>query len=792
MDRRPRNKSTPGRPPLSLGAELLVAALTVVVPVLGLCALSFVLLSAGSSRFQEAAEEGWLESEASTALLREIGKVEELGRLSIVSGAPVETALARTTERVKANLARAARFDQVAERESARRAAAALGRARDSLGLKPARGPAARLRRKTAFDAEINRARSKSIEIIEDGNAELRTGLARMERDEGSLSVVLYVAVGLSLLLTGFAARTIVRRVAGPLRRLGRAAERVSRGEAGAGVELEGPAEAQLLGAAFNTMARSVESNTAEMQHRALHDPLSRVGNRALLAERFSHAMARTARGGAPPSLLFVDLDAFKLVNDSLGHGRGDELLTAVAGRLTGCVRTGETVARVGGDEFALLVEWAEGQDRSAGCALIAERVLDALSVPFELAGRTLAITVSIGIAHAGQGASLDHLMGDADLAMYASKARGHGGYLHFDPDLQQAGASRLELIAELRQAVADESFTVHYQPIFDLQSDRLVAAEALVRWEHPERGMVAPAEFVPLAEESGLIVPLGRWVLRKACLQAAAWNREHPQGGPLIVAVNLSPRQFLDSGLIEDVRQALADSGLAAEKLTLEITETAVISNIDAATLKLQKLRELGVWIALDDFGTGHSSLSYLRRLPVTHLKVARPFVERMETSSKDLALVRGIIALTHGLDQRVIAEGVETTGQRDLLRSLGCDLGQGFLYAQPMPAHELGAALVKRREARAELPETEAQPDRFSPNQALRSIDHAQLIGHLPDLTIVLFDREMRFLAARGSALEHVGWREASGGSVFEVTTSRCETTQGISAEQFSPRAM
>ena len=472
--------------------------------------------------------------------------------------------------------------------------------------------------------------------------------------------------------------------------------------------------------------------------------------------------LARSAE--APrPSLLFVDLDAFRSVNDSLGHSRGDALLTVVAGRLRGCVRIGETVARVGGDEFALLVEWPEGQDRSTGSAIVAERVLDAFSDPFEVSGRRLAISASVGIAHARPGIPLDRLLRDAHFAMYASKERGHGGYDFFHTDLQHQGADRLELVAELRQAVADKSFAVYYQPIFDLQTGRLAAAEALVRWDHPERGIVARAEFIPLAEETGLIVPLGRSVLMEACAQAVAWSAQNPDHEPLMVGVNLSPRQFLDPGLIEDVCAALSDSGLPAERLSLEITETAMISDIAAATRKLRRLRQLGVWIALDDFGTGHSSLSHLRSLPVTHLKIARPFVERMETDSKDLALVRGIIAMTHGLDQRVIAEGVETAGQRELLRSLGCDLGQGFLYSRPMPAHELGAVLA----------ESAAKPGRATPRQVLRSLGHARLISHLPDLTIMLFDRDMRFVAVDGSALERLGWprNELEGKLVREV---------------------
>ena len=685
-------------------SELLVTTAMVVGPVLALCALSFVLLSAGSSRVEGATQEARLESAASAALLRDLASVEALGRRSLEAGGPVESALERTVGRIESNLARATRFDAEAERRSAREAATAFARAREAL----AQG------REEAFVAGVNKATRAAIGILE-GARELQAELARTQEEGRRDSLLLYLAAGLSLVLALFVAHRVARR----------------------------------LGGAFNTVALSVESNRAEAQHRALHDVLTGVGNRDLLSERFDHAQARAHRGGSLPSLLFVDLDGFKSVNDSMGYACGDELLRAVAGRLQGCLRGFETVARVGGDEFALLVEWAEGQDRSTGSAIVAERVLESIAVPFEVAGRTVSMTVSIGIAHARSGQPIDHLLRDADFAMYASKECGHGGYRYFHPDLQQQGADRLERVAELRQAVADESFSVRYQPIFDLQTGQLVAAEALVRWEHPERGVVAPDAFIPLAEETGLIVPLGRLVLMEACVQAAGWNRENPHRDPLFVGVNLSPRQFVDAALIEDVRRALSKSGLPPGRLTLEITETAVISDIDAATLKLERLRRLGVWIALDDFGTGHSSLAHLRRLPVTHLKIARPFVERMETSPKDLALVRGIIAMTHGLDQRVIAEGVESTGQRDLLRKLGCDLGQGFFYSRPMTAHELGATLA----------DTTPKPNHAPPRPALGSLDHAELLRNLPDLLVVFVDRELRIAAVEGSALDKVG---------------------------------
>jgi diguanylate cyclase (GGDEF)-like protein/PAS domain S-box-containing protein len=710
-----------------LRSELLVAAAMVVGPVLALIALTFVLLSAGSSRLEGVTEEARLESAASAALLRDVETLKALHRPTLDTGAPVESGLERTADRIETNLARAARFDGEGERRSAREAATAFARAREDLALG----------RKAAFVAGLNQVTSATIGLIED-DRELRAELVRAQDDQRRDSLLLYLAAGLSLLLAAFLAHRVARR----------------------------------LGAAFN----------AEAQHRALHDALTGVGNRDLLAERFAQSLDRAQRGGSPPSLLFVDLDAFKSVNDSLGHARGDQLLKAVAGRLQGCVRSVETVARVSGDEFALLVEWAEGQDRSTGSAIVAERVLDSIAVPFEVAGRTLSMTVSIGIAHARAGQPIDHLLRDADFAMYASKACGHGGYRYFHSDLQPHGADRLERIAELREAVADESFSVRYQPIFDLQTGQLVAAEALVRWEHPERGIVAPGDFIPLAEETGLIVPLGRSVLMQACVQVAAWNRENPHRDPLFVGVNLSPRQFVDPALIEDVRAALSKSGLPPERLTLEITETAVISDIEAAILKLERLRLLGVWIALADFGTGQSSLSHLRRLPVSHLKIARPFVERMETSPKDLALVRGIIAMTHGLNQRVIAEGVETTGQRDLLRKLGCDLGQGFLYSQPMPAHELGAALAK----------TTLTPEP-SPRPALGLLDHGGLLRNLPDLLIVFVDRRLRIVAARGAALEKVARNQdgLQGKSLREVLPpDRAESLELILKAVFSGR--
>jgi len=434
--------------------------------------------------------------------------------------------------------------------------------------------------------------------------------------------------------------------------------------------------------------ARAVE----EAVHEALHDSLTGLANRSLFLDRMRHAMARAERADAPVGVLFCDLDGFKTVNDSLGHRTGDRLLVLVAERLAGRLRPGDTIARLGGDEFAVLLE----ELREPGdAARAAQRLLDALEAPFELRGREFYVSASIGIAAGSEDA--ESLLRDADLAMYRAKSRGKGRYAVYEPSMHTAIVERLELEVDLKRALEREELAVVYQPIFSLVKGTVTGVEALVRWRHPTRGTVMPESFVPLAEESGLIGELGRWVLRKACHQGALWRAKYPGHPGLAIGVNISGAQLREPGLVQEVADALEESQLEATGLTLEITETALMESFDDALEEIDALKALGVDLAIDDFGTGYSSLRYLRRLPLDVMKIEKSFVDGIGHLGEEPALLRAIIDLADIFGLRVVAEGIERPEQRARLLELGCGLGQGHLLAEPLEAPEADALLFR-----------------------------------------------------------------------------------------------
>jgi diguanylate cyclase (GGDEF)-like protein len=431
-------------------------------------------------------------------------------------------------------------------------------------------------------------------------------------------------------------------------------------------------------------------AKTANSIRHAFNDSLTGLPNRALLLDRLDLALGRAEREGKPVSVLFLDLDGFKVVNDSLGHVAGDMLLIDVARRLRGCLRRGDTAARIGGDEFAILLG-------DIGCPelapLVAERVIAALREPFTVLAREVFVSASIGIASGLDDAQ--DLLRNADVAMYRAKRTGEdGSYATFEPSMHAAVVERLEIEADLRRAIERDELVLHYQPIVELGSGRVVGLEALLRWAHPARGLVMPLEFIPLAEETRLIVELDRWVLREACRQAALW-REHAETEPPWISVNVSGMHLLDGSLGADAAAALAESGLDAASLSLEITETVLVQDVAAAVHGLEELRALGVSIAIDDFGTGYSSLRYIRRFPADMLKIAKPFVDDLNDET-DVALVRTIVALADSLGLRTVAEGIEETRQLERLRELGCTLGQGYLFARPLAADDVPPLLA------------------------------------------------------------------------------------------------
>jgi diguanylate cyclase (GGDEF)-like protein/PAS domain S-box-containing protein len=421
-----------------------------------------------------------------------------------------------------------------------------------------------------------------------------------------------------------------------------------------------------------------------ELTHQAFHDSLTGLANRALFKDRVEQALTRARRHRRPLAVVFLDLDRFKAINDSFGHASGDGLLIAVSRRLRDCVRAEDTVARLGGDEFAVLVENLAGE---AEVRLVAERVKDTFKDPLVIDGRELAVAASIGIALSDAGEeTADDLLRNADLAMYRAKASG-GGARRYAPEMHAGMVERLELESDLRQALAREQLYLVYQPIVDLRTGRLSGAEALLRWQHPTRGLVSPADFIPVAETSGMIVPIGEWVLRQACRDARRWDGI-PGGQRLTVSVNLSGRQFQTSELPSVVPQALLEAGLAAERLTLEMTESVLIDRTDETLALLHELRRLGVRLAIDDFGTGYSSLSYLHRFPVDIVKIDRSFVERLTGEADEKSLVASIIRIGEGMRVTTVAEGIEDAAQLRALQQIGCEHGQGFYFARPMSA--------------------------------------------------------------------------------------------------------
>lgn len=427
-----------------------------------------------------------------------------------------------------------------------------------------------------------------------------------------------------------------------------------------------------------------------ELAHQALHDPLTDLANKTLFRDRVHHALERARRHPGHLSVLFLDLDNFKTVNDSLGHQVGDELLVGVAVRIREGLRPADTASRLGGDEFAILVEDA-ADDLEA--EVIAQRLINSLRRPFQVAGKEVVIGGSIGIAtdHGDDTITSDQLLRNADLAMYQAKAAGKGRFAVYEPVMHAEAVERLEVEADLRRALDRGEIVVHYQPVIDLVSREIVGVEALARWRHPERGLVGPDVFIPLAEESGLIEVLGAQVLRAACAQSVRWSTELSLPAPIRVSVNLSPRQLRGDGVVDTVGAALQDSGLSSAYLTLEITEGAMMHDAETALRRLQALKRLGLRLAVDDFGTGYSSLSYLQRFPIDVLKIDRSFVERVDQGPSESALTRAIVRLAQTLRLDAIAEGVETESQARALTHLGCSLAQGFLFHRPMPADEV-----------------------------------------------------------------------------------------------------
>ena len=527
--------------------------------------------------------------------------------------------------------------------------------------------------------------RSELDEVLENGiygrardSLSQRNDQATETVESSKLVLIASLAIGLLLGLGGLL--WVRTRISHPVGRL--MSQIARRGEADAANEAD-------LGRRdeFGVLARALADATSqqvaleeELRRQALEDPLTGLANRTLFKDRVEHALKRRREDGKSIAVAFLDLDDFKTVNDSLGHAAGDELLVEIARRIEQSVRTSDTTARLGGDEFAVLLDDVED------VAAPAQRILQALEAPIRLEGKPVTVHGSVGIALHEPGLTAADLLRNADVAMYRAKAEGKGSFRAFDQTMQGAAVERFELKNELLSAIADDEFRLHYQPIMDLTTGSRVAVEALVRWEHPLRGMVGPGDFIPLAEETGAIVAIGSWVLDTACAQVAAWRRR-PDSSELRLCVNVSPIQLGDPSLVADVSRALSRAGLPPQALVLEITESEILLSDEELAATVGELAALGVVIALDDFGSGYSSLGYLSKLPIGILKIDRSFVDGIDQGPEEAAVAQAIIHLGETLGLEIIAEGIETLGQLEELRRRGGHLGQGFLLGRPVP---------------------------------------------------------------------------------------------------------
>ena len=531
------------------------------------------------------------------------------------------------------------------------------------------------LRTRERLDSALNRGISQQVE------ASLARRSAKVEQAVESSKSVVMMSLAMGLLLAFGALYWVRKRITRPTERLMAAIE--GSHEVGVQGDLHRSDE-------FGVLARTLRESDAhrkeleeELRHQALHDPLTGLSNRALFKDRVERALGRHKPFEKTIAVVFIDLDDFKTVNDSLGHAAGDELLVTVAHRLNDCLRTDDTAARLGGDEFAILLEDVANLD---DVAIPAQRILEAMAMPIEVDGKMISVRASIGIALHQEGQGAAELLRNADSAMYGAKNGGKAQYKVFDESMHSDAVKRFELKNELLAVTDNGQLALHYQPVMDLNSGRTKAMEALVRWEHPERGMLSPADFIPLAEETGAIVPIGKWVLNAACEQGVKWRRR-ADSSDMRVCVNVSPRQLRDSDFVADVMFVLRMSGLPAEALVLEITENVFLLNDEMVVERLHDLAAGGIVIAIDDFGSGYSSLGYLSKLPIGILKIDRSFVSGIDRGPEEAAVAQAIIRLGQTLGLEIIAEGIETAEQLAELTKRGCVLGQGFLLGRPAP---------------------------------------------------------------------------------------------------------
>ena len=546
-----------------------------------------------------------------------------------------------------------------------------------------------------------------ALEVDARRNRDAMTEAIALERMRQRIAWLVCVALTLVFVL----AVVLLSRLASdsltiPLHDAVRVADRVAAGDLSISLPVWGDDEVGQLLRSMDRMVTNLRESEDRLVHQATHDALTGLANRALFRDRVSRAAA-VPGSGKSIAVMYIDLDNFKDVNDGLGHAVGDQLLTVVADRLLNATRGCDTVARLGGDEFAILVR---GVRAHGDVIIVAERIARSLESQFAVGGTDVRVGASIGIAFGDPGMAADDLLRQADVAMYAAKHDGKGRYVIFEDSMHHAALDRLVLESDLRSALERGEFDLHYQPVVHLASRRIVGAEALLRWRHPERGIVPPGDFIPLAESTGLIVPIGRWALAEACRQAARWQRSFSPSPLRIsgshvasshrffkIGVNISGAQIQHPDMLASVNDALESSGLTPDTLTLEITESIMLKDTDTTLARLRELKSLGLSLAVDDFGTGYSSLSYLQRFPIDVLKIDKAFVEPMGGGSHQASLTRAIVALGHALGLDMVAEGIERVEQVEGLRFLGCKFGQGYHFSRALPAAEFTALLAQ-----------------------------------------------------------------------------------------------
>jgi diguanylate cyclase (GGDEF)-like protein len=691
----------PARFGRTLRTRLLLAALAAIAPLLLGAGLWVVLFAHSTGSYRDLAKESTRESDQSVALLQRLTEAMDAGTEYLEGGRFEDLrGFWRTAGAVDRRLSSTGSYDERAELltfnsirrpwELAKLRVATYTPRSDAF---PVDGQAVSVAAR--FDADVHAATERLERLMADSQHEVVADLDATERAARLNWVLGLSAVAVAVLLAALLAGRLSKSLVRPLEQLAAAARSLAAGDLGHRVAIDSTSELNEVGGTFNAMAEALERQREELESQAFTDSLTGLANRTLFEDRTRHALERVADEGKRIAVLVLDVDGFKLVNDGLGHFCGDALLRNTAERIVSVLRPSDTLARLGSDEFAVLLEDVRGLDDALGAA---QRVREAFRDPFILKGSEVVVTASVGIALSTE-ATRDEaeLLRRADMAMYRVKQHGRDGCEFFDPAMDDQAAERLEMVNALRRAVERDELVVHYQPIVELETGDVRAVEALLRWDRAGHGLVPPLEFIPLAEDTGVIVSLGEWVLNEACAEAQRWARSGVN--QVAVTVNVSARQLLDPGFESAVAKALTFSGLKSSGLILEVTESSVIKNADMAVAKLDRISSTGVRIALDDFGEGYSSLSHLRELPIDILKIARPFVRELTEDDHDPALVRGIIELARSLGLRLVAEGIEYPEQAAVLRALDCQFGQGFLFARPMEAERLRALLTEGR---------------------------------------------------------------------------------------------